>query len=135
MSTKATVVTPIRTVGFVLLLFNAHWSFAQTAPDSPDRPWRSSAGQQFARDAQRFRDSRLSIDPSKIYSQAELIDFAEAHNPLTRVAWENASAQAAALGIARSELYPTLAAVAFSGVTRDAVPFRDAFFLQTLPAF
>ena len=38
-------------------------------------------------------------------SLAELIDLAEAHNPETRVAWENAIAEAAALGIARSELY------------------------------
>src|SRR5262245_43830130 len=135
MSIAGTVVPLIRTVGFVLLLFNAHWSFAQAPPDSADRPWRSPAGQQFARDAQRFRDSRLKIDPSKVYTLAELIDFAEGHHPLTRVAWENAAARAAAFGIARSELYPTLAAVAFSGVTRDVVPFETDFFLQTLPAF
>lgn len=118
-----------------LLLINAGWSFAQAAPDSADRPWHSAAEQQLARDALRFRDSRLQIDRSKVYTLAELIDFAEAHHPLTRVAWENASARAAAFGIARSELYPTLAAVAFSGVTRDAVPFGTEFFLQTLPAF
>ena len=28
-----------------------------------------------------------------------------------------------------------MAAVAFSGIRRDAVPFGDAFFLQTLPEF
>src|SRR5215475_4484949 len=76
-----------------LLLINAGWSFAQAAPDSADRPWRSPAGQQFARDAQRFRDSRLKIDPSKVYTLAELVDFAEGHHPLTRVAWENAAAR------------------------------------------
>jgi outer membrane protein len=135
MSIKAAALTPIRTAGLILLLINADWSFAQAAPDSADRPWRSRAGQQIARDVLRFRDSRLNIDPSKVYTLAELIDFAEAHHPLTRVAWENASAQAAAFGIARSELYPTLAAVAFSGVSREAVPFGSAFFLQTLPAF
>jgi outer membrane protein len=135
MSIKAAAVTPIRTAGLILLLTNPNWSFAQAAPDSADRPWRSGAGQQIARDILRFRDSRRNIDPSKVYTLAELIDFAEAHHPLTRVAWENAAAQAAALGIARSELYPTLAAIAFSGVTRDAVPFGTDFFLQTLPAF
>jgi outer membrane protein TolC len=82
-----------------------------------------------------LRGPTLKIDPSRVYTLSELVDFAEAHNPLTRVAWENAAAQAAALGIARSELYPTLASVAFSGIRRDAVPFGDAFFLQTLPAF
>src|SRR5215510_11775717 len=119
-------------VGLILLLICADWSFAQAAPDSRDRPWASPAGQQFARDAQHLPDSRLKIDPAKVYSLAELIDFAEAHHPLTRVAWENASARAAAFGIARSELYPTLAAIAFSGVSREAVPFGSAFFLQTL---
>src|SRR5262245_23498003 len=131
---KAAAVTAIRTAVLILFLTN-DWTFAQAAPDSADRPWRSSAGQQIARDVLRFRDSRLNIDPSKIYTLAELVDFAEAHHPLTRVAWENAAAQAAAFGIARSELYPALAAVAFSGVSRDAVPFGSAFFFQTLPAF
>src|SRR5262245_11455082 len=101
---------PIGTVGLIFLLINANWSFAQAPPDSRDRPWASPVGPQFARDAQRLPDSRLKIDPSKVYTLAELIDFAEAQNPLTRVAWENASARASALGIARSELYPTLAA-------------------------
>ncbi len=43
------------------------------------------------------------IEPDKVYSLADLIDLAEAQNPETRVAWEGARAQAAALGIARSE--------------------------------
>jgi outer membrane protein TolC len=126
---------PIRTAFIVLLLLNADWSFAQAAPSLPDRPWRSGAGQQIAGDVLRLRDSRLNIDPLKVYTLPELVDFAEAHHPLTRVAWENAAAQAAAFGIARSELYPALAAVARSWIRRDAVPFGDAFFLQTLPAF
>ena len=125
----------IRTIGLILLLINADRSFAQAAPGSPDRPWRSGAGQQVAADVLRLRGPSLKVYPSRIYTLSELVDFAEAHNPLTRVAWENAAAQAAALGIARSELYPTLAAVAFSGIRRDAVPFGDAFFLQTLPEF
>jgi outer membrane protein TolC len=62
----------------------------------------------------------------------ELIDLAETHNPQTRVAWERARAQAAALGIARSELYPTLAAAAVSGVHRDEVYLTDRFFRQTI---
>src|SRR5262245_4597522 len=100
----------IRSASLIVLLINPYWSFGQAAPDSADRPWRSGTEQQIAREVLRFRDSRLKVDPSKIYSLAELINFAESHHPLTRVAWENASAQAAALGIAKSELYPTLAA-------------------------
>ena len=63
----------------------------------------------------------------------ELIDLAEAHNPETRVAWESARAEAAALGIARSELYPALTAVALSGVDRSEVPLGSQFYRQTVP--
>jgi outer membrane protein len=77
----------------------------------------------------------LNIDPVKIYSLAELIDLAQLHNPETHVAWERARAQAAALGVARSELYPTLAAVALSQIDRGVILFESRFFLQTIQAF
>jgi outer membrane protein TolC len=38
------------------------------------------------------------------------------------------------LGIARSELYPALTAVALSGVDRSEVPLGGQFFRQTVPA-
>jgi outer membrane protein len=65
----------------------------------------------------------------------ELIDLAEAHNPETSLAWERARAQAAALGIARSELYPTLAAVALSQTASFDVLFGSSFFRQTVQTF
>jgi outer membrane protein len=119
----------------IFLLLSADWSFAQAAPGSPDRLWHSSREQEFAREVLRLADSSGGVDRSKVYSLPELIDFAEAHHPLTRVAWENASARAAAFGVARSELYPTLAAVALSGIRREAEALGSNFFLQTLPAF
>jgi outer membrane protein len=64
-----------------------------------------------------------------------LIDLAEAHNPDTRVAWENARAQAAAVGIARSELYPFLSAAVISSVDRSEVPLGTQFYRQTVPGF
>jgi outer membrane protein len=66
---------------------------------------------------------------------AELIDLAEAHNPETRIAWEGARAQAAALGIARSELFPTLAAVALDGADRDEAALGARFYRQTIASF
>jgi outer membrane protein len=132
---KATVIRRIHTVGLILFLINADRIFAQAAPGSPDRPWRSRDEQQLAREIQRFGDSRSSIDTAKVYTLAELVDFAEAHHPSTRVAWENASAEAAAFGIARSELYPTLAAVALAQVNREAIGLENEFIIQTLPAF
>lgn len=54
-----------------------------------------------------------AIDAGKTYTLAELIDFAERHNPETRVTWERAKQQAALAGIVRAELLPTVAASAF----------------------
>ena len=115
----------------VLLMPPSH-ALAQSAPISPDHPWHAPAEQKIEADAQNLSASRFTPDPSRTYSLPELIDLAETHNPQTRVAWERARAQAAALGIARSELYPTLAAAAVSGVHRDEVYLTDRFFRQTI---
>ena len=109
--------------------------FAQSTPPSSDRPWYSSEERQIIIDARRLHPPALRVEPGRAYSLAELIDRAEAHNPETRVAWENARAQAAAAGIARSELFPTLAAIALSGVDRDLGPLGGRFYRQTKPAF
>jgi outer membrane protein TolC len=82
-----------------------------------------------------LRDFRFGADPTQSYSLAELIDLAETHNPETRVAWERARSQAAALGIARSELYPTLAVAALSATRRAEILFFSSFFRQTTQYF
>jgi outer membrane protein len=66
---------------------------------------------------------------------AELIDLAETHNPATRASWERARAQAANLGISRSELYPTLAAAALSQTTRSEAFFGSRFYGQITQEF
>ena len=107
--------------------------FAQAPPVTPDRPWHSSAEQQIIIEPRRFDTTTLRLESDRVYSLAELIDLAEAHNPETRVAWENARAQAASVGIARSELFPTLAAVALAGVDRQEAPLGSRFYRQTAP--
>jgi outer membrane protein TolC len=79
--------------------------------------------------------SGVRVETDKVYALADLIDFAETHNPETRVAWENARAQAAQLGIARSELYPTLAAAALAGVDRSEAGLGSRFYRLTIPDF
>jgi outer membrane protein len=108
---------------------------AQNPPASPDRPWYSPAERQIVNGAKFLPKREFQIDPARIYSLAELIDLAEAHNPDTRVAWENARAQAAAVGIARSELYPFLSAAVISSVDRSEVPLGTQFYRQTVPGF
>jgi outer membrane protein TolC len=125
----------VRTGAAVVLLTASGQSFAQSPPALPARPWHSSEERQIATEAQRNLSPPLRIAPDRIYSLAELIDLAESYNPETRAAWENARAQAAALGIARSEMFPTVAAVALTGVDRDEVPFGSQFFRQTVPVF
>jgi outer membrane protein len=119
----------------VLFLLHASGARAQSAPASPDHPWHAPGEQNVEEDARHFRDARFNIDPQKSYSLPELVDLAEEHNPETRVAWERARAGAAALGIARSELYPTLAAIVLSQTARAEILFGDKFIRQDLQDF
>jgi outer membrane protein len=108
---------------------------AQSVPISPDHPWQRSAEFNMKAYTESLTDSRLALDQLKAYSLSELIDLAEAHNPATRAAWERARSQAAALGIARSELYPTLAAAALSQTESVQAFFGDRFHGQTTQTF
>src|SRR5260370_14338209 len=119
---------------FLFLLSVSH-AFAQSAPASPNRPCHSPAARQVQDEARQLRDFRFGTDPTQPYSLVELIDLAETHNPETRVAWERARAQAAALGVERSELYPRLAVAAVSATRRGEIFFITNFFRQTTQYF
>jgi outer membrane protein TolC len=116
-------------------LLHGSRALAQGAPVSSDHPWHGVGDQSIEADAKNFREPRFSIDPTKSYSLAELIDLAETHNPETHFAWERARAQAAALGIARSELFPTLAAAALSQTSREETYLGTLFYRQTFQDF
>ncbi|HVH86272.1 MAG TPA: TolC family protein, partial [Terriglobales bacterium] len=116
----------------LVVLHGVSCALAQSAPASADRPWHTAEERKIEADAKQFSDFRFNLDPAKTYSLAELIDLAETHNPDTRVAWQRALSQAAALGVARSELYPTLAAAALSEVNRSEAYLANRFFRQTI---
>src|SRR3984885_2896047 len=109
--------------------------FAQSVPASPDRPSHFAGEQQIEDAAKPFREVRFSIEPDRTYTLAELVNLAEEHNPETRVSWEGARAQMAALGVARSELYPTGAAAALSETNRSEVLLASRFYRQTVESF
>ncbi len=67
--------------------------------------------------------SKAEIDPIKAYRLEELIDIAESNNPRTRISWEAAKQAASRLGIARSDYYPHLAALALAGDQRVIEPW------------
>jgi outer membrane protein len=121
-------------IAFVDLLL-ASGVLGQTVPASPEHPWHGSAELKMQAYAHYVIDSRFTLDQSKTYSLAELIDLAQAHNPATRAAWERARSQAAALGITRSELYPALAAAALSQTENGQAFFGDRFHGQTTQTF
>jgi len=121
-----------------IILIGSHGAslaLAQRTPGSPDHPWHGLGETRIEADARNFTEPGLNVDPEKAYSLPELIDLAESHNPETRVAWERTRAQAAAWGVARSELYPTVAAAALAGVDRDQAYLADRFFRHTMGDF
>lgn len=108
---------------------------AQGTPASPTAVWQlgSMPGQE--RDSSAIRREHLNQAPNKTYTLAELVDFAEEHNPETRVAWEEAKSRAGELGVARSALYPTLTAVALAASLRQAALIGEDFHRQTEGVF
>ena len=101
----------------------------------PDKVWHSKAEKGLDRELALHPEAKYDIDPRKNYSLAELIDLAQRHNPETRVAWEEAKARAASLGVARSALFPTVAAVALAATIRQATLIGEFFHRQTLGVF
>jgi hypothetical protein len=85
--------TPFGLIKYAAILLTAIAPlFAQSPPVSSAQPWHSVQERQVAPGPRSTYSTLARIEPDKIYSLAELIDFAEAHNPETRVAWENARA-------------------------------------------
>jgi outer membrane protein len=125
----------VRAAIVLILSRGASLALAQRAPVSPDQPWHGLGEARIEADARDLSESRFNFDPEKTYSLPELIDLAESQNSDTRAAWERARAQAAAWGVARSELYPTLAAAALAGVDRDQVYLTESFYRQTIGDF
>ena len=116
--------------GFLVILSCANLA-AQTAPATPDRPWTSPDEQQIQTQNHNLPAPNFVVDPNKAYSLSELVDLAQQHNPETRFAWERAKSQAAALGIAKSEWYPVLGALASGEVDRNGLLFNTNYVRQT----
>jgi outer membrane protein len=103
----------------------------QQAPATADRPWVAPKQMPVLPSQQ----AAFAPDPSKSYTLAELVDLAERNNPETRVAWEDAKARAADLGISKASLYPTLAAVALADTSRGELFLYPDYVRQTSGTF
>ena len=108
---------------------------AQSAPTSPEKPWHSQKEAELVQDLGSYSKRNFSLDADHVYTLAELVDVAEVHNPETKAVWENALKQADALGVARSELFPTLAVAVLSQTERDEPYSGTAFYRETIQSF
>jgi outer membrane protein TolC len=104
---------------------------AQRAPVSPSQPWQVTT----QATAPARANPAFAPDPTKTYTLPELINLAEQNNPETRVAWENAKARAADLGISKATLYPTVAALVVAQSARDNLFFAPHYYRQTVETF
>src|ERR1700733_2052902 len=68
-------------------------------------------------------DKAAVLDPTRVYSLAELIDIAELNNPRTHIVWERAKQAAERLGIAKSAYFPVLSGLAAFADQRAIEPF------------
>ena len=75
------------------------------------------------------------LNEDRPYTLGDLIDIAEANNPSTHAAWERARVAAASVGIAKSELYPTVIAAAAGRTFLSPPLLYQTFVLQDIGAF
>jgi outer membrane protein TolC len=105
---------------------------AQQAPPDPSKPLFSAGGDQVRQRIARPAEPSFALDSSIVYNLASLIDIAESRNPETKQAWQAARAQAAALGIARSDLYPVARAFLLGFTSQTGVLLFNQFAQQDL---
>jgi outer membrane protein len=110
-------------------------TWPQSAPVSPNLPWHTVEERKYEQVAQKLAPVTLSPPSGSAYTLPDLIDFAESHSPETRAAWELARSRSDALGVARSELYPSLVALALSQTNRQQTYFGDRYYRLTLQSF
>ena len=133
-------ISEIRRAALLLVISTMSFLFptpacSQTAPAVSNTPWHSAQEKSIEEQALGILPKEFAIPSTNNYSLAELIDLAEAHNPDTHLAWERARERADTLGVARSELFPTLAAIALSQTSRQQAFLGTRFYRQTTQSF
>jgi outer membrane protein len=121
-----------KSLTMLVALFAGGIAYAKSAPVSPDHPW---PGVTNLNTAPPRSAPAVAPDPNRAYTLSELVDLAEQNNPETRVAWQNAKARAADLGVSKASLYPTVAALAVAQSARDNLFFAPNYYRQTVESF
>jgi outer membrane protein len=132
---KIEAVPYLRVLGILFLscvAFAPTW--AQHAPDSAEAPWQP-AHNIFVSGPLTLDSHEVLLEDQSLYTLGQLIDIAESNNPSTHAAWERARVAAASLGIAKSELYPTVLAAAGGRTFKNVPLLYSSFALQDISAF
>ncbi|HEY1743986.1 MAG TPA: TolC family protein [Granulicella sp.] len=109
-------------------------AWSQRAPNLPDAPWQPTTAV-LKKYAPAVSHGEAELSATDAYTLGELIDTAESNNPTTKEAWSRAKASAASVGIAKSELYPTLFAFA-TGKSYNSPPLLyNTFVVQDIGLF
>jgi len=116
---------------FVLLPLTTLALRGQQAPPSPDKAWPVPPPSGEQTEGIQISKVRPTLDPDRIYALSDLVDIAEQSNPETRILWERAKQKAAAAGIARSALFPTVAAMASASVNQYSLFFGKFYHEDT----
>jgi outer membrane protein len=107
---------------------------AQKPPATPNAPWVPN-DHSLERYEAVVAPHEAPIDTEHVYSLGELIDIAESNNPMTQAAWNRAKSTAASVGIAKSELYPTIIATVSGTTYLNPQLFGPTFVLQDWAIF
>ena len=107
---------------------------AQKAPDTPNAPWLPDH-RTLERRTTAVSPHEATIDAEHVYTLGELIDIAESNSPTTQAAWNRAKTAASSVGIAKSELYPTIIATVSGTTYLNPELFGQTFVLQDWAIF
>ena len=117
-----------------ITLFLSIGASCQKAPITPNVPWLPER-HRLERDTTPFDIHEALIDGEHVYSLGELVDIAESNSPATQAAWNRAKVTAASVGIAKSELYPTIIATVAGTTYLNPQLFGRSFVLQDWATF
>jgi len=128
------VVARLLAVTVAMASFLSPGAWGQKAPTTPNEPWLPDH-QTLERHTIAVSPHEAQIDGEHVYSLGELIDIAESNGPTTHAAWNQAKLTAASVGIAKSELYPTIIATVSGRTYLNVLLFYQDVFPQDLGIF
>src|SRR5271156_846937 len=131
---SGTVVSRLLAVVVAMTLFLSVGARGQKAPAMPNEPWLPDH-QTLERHTIAVPPHEAQIDGEHVYSLGELIDIAESNGTTTNAACNQAKLTAASVGIAKSELYPTIIAAVSGRTYLNVLLFYQSVFPQDLGVF